>query len=527
LAQRWLAIAVPLLLLLTGLAAMQPGSATPATSSCVKYHWPGIGTVCDRGPHDIEIFDATGKSWGTVHRPHDAPKWLPDVTPKAAALAPPAIVLPPIVVPPLTAPGVPGPGQLGFWVSTCPVEHYRTWPNMDYQYQPNCINTPPEVQIPSEQPWRNIQCADDAPGEYRIRMVYVRAFDDGPTWGWSDDAIRWMALWGNDKVNFAGMDDGMHADWKMECSQGQMAVHRVTTWTPLALTSASSILMDIARQSDHLTDTRIKYWIYFDDRAPAPTCSCAGLGVRYGDTTGDVTNMNNGNAGVQWALSLDFGGFVIAHEGGHTLGAVQYDAPHCTGAAHCWDSNDIMCYDDGGPFGSLFGTGHNCPSFIAWDCPWTDDVRDDYFSVAPTAGRYLDTKWNIGAPYNRYGVLDASTVYHRVLCEPSTQDFTVGQTVTCSYAGGNPEATQVRFEIDWGDGTVTQDPPLGLWYPETKVRSSASHVYTTPGTYRIHVYAWDDAASNRSNGVPWDLEVHALPGVPTPGGLPVGIGLPP
>lgn len=38
------------------------------------------------------------------------------------------------------------------------------------------------------------------------------------------------------------------------------------------------------------------------------------------------------------------------HEIGHNLGAVVPEAPHSSGAWHCWDSSDIMCYDDGGPY---------------------------------------------------------------------------------------------------------------------------------------------------------------------------------
>src|SRR5581483_2017258 len=85
------------------------------------------------------------------------------------------------------------------------------------------------------------------------------------------------------------------------------------------------------------------------------------------------------------------------HEMSHNLGAVQLGTPHSTGAGHCWDSYDVMCYDDGGakiPAGTYAdGASHPCPRGAgpdAYDCG-----GDDYFNPSPAAGSYLASHWNV------------------------------------------------------------------------------------------------------------------------------------
>jgi len=80
------------------------------------------------------------------------------------------------------------------------------------------------------------------------------------------------------------------------------------------------------------------------------------------------------------------------HELTHTLGAVQDSAPHATGAGHCFDEHDVMCYDDGGP-----RVPHPLPPprCEAAPLPRLDCGRDDYFAPAPASGSYLATHWNV------------------------------------------------------------------------------------------------------------------------------------
>jgi len=79
----------------------------------------------------------------------------------------------------------------------------------------------------------------------------------------------------------------------------------------------------------------------------------------------------------------------LAHEIGHTLGAVSKTAPHHTRpAGHCFDAWDLMCDNQ-------FSTPHPVMT-----CPWThysflDCKHDDYFNTSPKPGSYLAKHWNV------------------------------------------------------------------------------------------------------------------------------------
>ena len=78
----------------------------------------------------------------------------------------------------------------------------------------------------------------------------------------------------------------------------------------------------------------------------------------------------------------------LLHELTHNLGAVGASAPHATAAGHCSDGHDVMCYDDGtlttacDEIGGVMSQAYDCGG-------------DDYFNVAPAAGSYLDTHFNV------------------------------------------------------------------------------------------------------------------------------------
>jgi hypothetical protein len=110
-------------------------------------------------------------------------------------------------------------------------------------------------------------------------------------------------------------------------------------------------------------------------------------GDRYAEVFGSATGTGDFYSGFQ-----AYAGEFVLHEISHTLGAVQDSAPHTTGAGHCTDEPDVMCYDDGGPT-STITTPCNppfTPSHEAYDCN-----LDDYFRPNPLAGSYLATHWNI------------------------------------------------------------------------------------------------------------------------------------
>lgn len=114
-----------------------------------------------------------------------------------------------------------------------------------------------------------------------------------------------------------------------------------------------------------------------------------GIGGFAGDTTkGDN---NRSNMGPEYARSDRncWSAGVAAHELGHTLGAVNNNAPNGSGFAHCEDEWDVMCYKD------------DASTVIRYVC--TDQAHDqrldcnhdDYYHTNPPAGSYLANYWNV------------------------------------------------------------------------------------------------------------------------------------
>jgi hypothetical protein len=120
------------------------------------------------------------------------------------------------------------------------------------------------------------------------------------------------------------------------------------------------------------------------------------------DSPSASTNRNNGSfarysmirLGATWdATTL---ALVFQHETGHNMGAVQNSAPHTSGAYHCYETSDIMCYDDGGPYftsgGSLVSV---CPDLSSVGMYEFDCGDDDYYNAAPASNTYLADHWNV------------------------------------------------------------------------------------------------------------------------------------
>ncbi len=91
----------------------------------------------------------------------------------------------------------------------------------------------------------------------------------------------------------------------------------------------------------------------------------------------------------------------LLHEVTHTLGAVQWGAPHSTQPpgqqnaryGHCWQGTDVMCYaEDSGAAQQLRVDCGTIEGAIieSYDCG-----RDDYFNPAPPPDSYLATHWNV------------------------------------------------------------------------------------------------------------------------------------
>jgi len=129
-----------------------------------------------------------------------------------------------------------------------------------------------------------------------------------------------------------------------------------------------------------------KYLMFVDSKV------YCGIGTMFGDDRTGANNHNNGGSSYARADAGCWTAGVAAHELGHNLGAVQGSAPHATRNGHCWDDQDLMCYNDGGVPNPPGGMQLLCPNA---DANQVDCNHDDYYNTNPPAGSYLATHWNV------------------------------------------------------------------------------------------------------------------------------------
>jgi hypothetical protein len=120
------------------------------------------------------------------------------------------------------------------------------------------------------------------------------------------------------------------------------------------------------------------------------------------DRPGASINANNGSSARYSMMRLGAGfdastlALLFQHETGHNMGAVQNSAPHTSGAYHCFEANDVMCYNDGGPYFAGGGTLVSvCPSLTSVGLYAFDCGGDDYYNASPSANSYLGDHWNV------------------------------------------------------------------------------------------------------------------------------------
>jgi len=110
------------------------------------------------------------------------------------------------------------------------------------------------------------------------------------------------------------------------------------------------------------------------------------------DSSPGPDNRNNAGGGYVRLDRSCWNGLTAAHETMHTLGGVQLDAPNSTGAWHCTDERDVMCYSDQGP--GIPPMRQVCVTGIWALGEYFDCAEDDYFDTSPDPGSYLADHWN-------------------------------------------------------------------------------------------------------------------------------------
>jgi hypothetical protein len=121
-------------------------------------------------------------------------------------------------------------------------------------------------------------------------------------------------------------------------------------------------------------------------------------------------SQNQNNSTAYYKVSLinsnpawgDYTAQTFMHETGHSLGAVQNDAPHASGGYHCYDEYDTMCYNDGGSYfanGGVLKYPTPCSANVPYQVEYFDCQRNDYYNANPTSGTYIYGHWNLANSY--------------------------------------------------------------------------------------------------------------------------------
>lgn len=233
-----------------------------------------------------------------------------------------------------------------------------------------------------------------------VQVILAAARDDPTKTDGADDLVRDLVAQANALLYEASMrSGGVGTDVRVDCifdnAQDRWEVNvipRVYLDTPLAETTFATVVSELRSLGHNLPYQ--KYWIWFDDSSP---CSCAGMGTLIPDDRGSVANLNNGlftepTYAIVWGHRS---ARTMLHEISHNMGAVQASAPHSTGAGHCTDGLDTMCYRDDGPNGGQYTTAA-CSSEV-YDCG-----NDDYCNSRPAVGTYLATHWNVCSSNNLF-----------------------------------------------------------------------------------------------------------------------------
>ncbi|GGM40458.1 hypothetical protein ACFFX1_17850 [Dactylosporangium sucinum] len=231
-----------------------------------------------------------------------------------------------------------------------------------------------------------------------------------------------------------------------------------------------------------------------------------GIGGFAGDTR--KTDANRSNSGPEYARA-DNGCWVAgvaAHELGHTLGAVNNNAPNASGHAHCTDEWDVMCYKDGDEV-VVRTVCTNRSHDDRLDCN-----HDDYYHTNPPAGSYLANNFNVAD--NLFLIKGGATQPDPNLARSATP--------SASYTSPWESVAAVNDGIDPPSSNDTVNPRWGTW-PNSGQQWAELTWSSNQSLRRAQVYLFDD---NQGIDLPssWKLQYwtgSAYADVPGASGYPV------
>ena len=325
------------------------------------------------------------------------------------------------------------------------------------------------------EPTRPPLCAASPDGDYYQHVIYMRP-QGAPNR--LDQALASEIFEEIAQMNHALNRDsvasgGPTADYKVLCNaQNQMIISGVASNATANFSGVTSALRNLGFNKQN-----VDYTIFYDGDPTVPQC---GVGGFFSDESPGANNLNNlgNNHGITWVDCWD--GTTPMHENGHNQGAVQYAAPRSTGdGAHCFDAQDIMCYNDGGdldPGPPLLACANPAP---AGQLPRFDCNFDTYFDSAVEGDEpYLDNHWNIGSAANRFVAFGAGGAGN----QPPIAAFTFDcDDLECQFTDQSTDDAGIdTWHWIFGDGGLASS------------QQSPSHAYQASGTYNVGLLVEDE-----------------------------------
>jgi hypothetical protein len=268
---------------------------------------------------------------------------------------------------------------------------------------------------------------------------------------------------------------GPEADFKVLCeSDGTIEVSAF----PVSGGSTASFSQVVSSaMSAGFTNDQVDYTIFYDGTSN----TACGIGHISNDDQPGVNNANNNGGDYGMTYRGCWFGRTSIHENAHNEGAAQYSAPNSTGSGwHCNESNDILCYRDGGDRNQDYPvacpTGPPAGGGFYYDCNW-----NTYFDANPEPGEWLATHWNIGSTVNRFITFATATT------PPET---TIDSGVSGTTTNANPNFTFSANESGSTFECSLAAPGAPSFAPCTSPRSYGG---LTDGAYEFQVRARDAA----------------------------------
>jgi hypothetical protein len=328
----------------------------------------------------------------------------------------------------------------------------------------------------------SVACIGDGTEGFRVQAIYARASDQPDRFASVLPMIRQYAADADYQVDVSAgqSDQGRRVRYVTEGCE--LSVANVTL-TTTGDDTFSAMRSQLATQGFNRSDRKYLIW------ADASVGIC-GLGELFMDDSPDAGNANN--SGPMYArVDEPCWGYAEGHELLHTLGAVQNTAPHSTGAGHCVDENDTMCYSDtsGTVMSSL------CPSLPDWQ---VDCKLDDYFNAVPIPGSYLATHWNVANSSFLEGASPLPDPPHISLTAPSSFYAGNAASVRASVSVPAGRTYTVRWSSSRSDCTFYSSSGLSntFYCPVTaagsgditaRVSDSAGMSNSATRTYRLTI----------------------------------------